>query len=68
MDQFKVLYAESAERAKIMAISCHPYLSGVPHRVAHVERTFAEILGQEGVVAWTGAKLLEWYRSQTTRA
>ena len=44
MDHFRCLYAESAERAKIMAISCHPYLSGVPHRIAHVERTFADIL------------------------
>ena len=41
MDHFNCLYAESAERAKIMAISCHPYLSGVPHRIAHVERTFS---------------------------
>ena len=42
MDHFRCLYAESAERAKIMAISCHPYLSGVPHRIAprraHVRR------------------------------
>jgi transposase len=54
MDHFRCLYAESAERAKIMAISCHPYLSGVPHRIAHVERTFADILAHDGVVAWDG--------------
>ena len=63
MDHFKCLYAESAERAKIMAISCHPYLSGVPHRIAHVERTFADILAYDGVVAWTGEQLLDWYKS-----
>ncbi len=45
MDHFRCLYAESADRAKIMAISCHPYLSGVPHRIGHVERTFTDILG-----------------------
>ena len=34
MDQFNVLYEEAAERPKIMAMACHPYLSGraAPHR------------------------------------
>jgi peptidoglycan/xylan/chitin deacetylase (PgdA/CDA1 family) len=64
MDHFRCLYAESAERPKIMAISCHPYLSGVPHRIGHVERTFADILAHEGVVAWDGASILDWYKRQ----
>ena len=64
MDQFDCLYEEAAERPKIMAIACHPYLSGVPHRLAHVERTFAEILGREGVVSWTGEQILDWYLGQ----
>ena len=61
MDAFECLYAESAERSKIMAIAVHPYLSGVPHRIAHVERTFAEILDRPGVACWTGEKILDWY-------
>ncbi len=65
LDHFECLYAESAERAKIMAIACHPYLSGVPHRIAHVRRTFEELLGRDGVVAWDGAKILDWYLAQT---
>jgi len=68
LDQFRCLYAESAERAKIMAIAMHPYLSGVPHRIAHVARTLEEILGHDGVVAWNGAKILDWYLQQTDRA
>ena len=64
-DQFEWLYAESAERPKIMAIACHPYLSGVPHRIGHVQRTFADLLSRDGVVAWDGAKILDWYRTQT---
>jgi len=63
-DHFECLYAESAERPKIMAIACHPYLSGVPHRINHVQRTFAELLAHDGVVAWDGAKILDWYRTQ----
>jgi hypothetical protein len=46
-----------------MAISCHPYLSGVPHRIGHVERAFSDILGHDGVVAWTGEQILDWYKS-----
>jgi peptidoglycan/xylan/chitin deacetylase (PgdA/CDA1 family) len=64
LDQFACLYAESAERPKIMAIACHPYLSGVPHRIGHVERTFEALLAREGVVAWDGAKILDWYLAQ----
>jgi peptidoglycan/xylan/chitin deacetylase (PgdA/CDA1 family) len=65
MDHFACLYEESAERAKIMAIACHPYLSGVPHRIAHVRRAFEEILGRDGVVAWDGARILDWYLAQS---
>jgi allantoinase len=64
LDQFRCLYEESAGRAKIMAIAMHPYLSGVPHRIVHVERTLEAILGNDGVVAWNGAKILDWYLAQ----
>ena len=66
LDHFKTLYAESAERPKIMAIACHPYLSGVPHRIGHVQQTFAEILAHDGVVAWNGEKILDWYLSSSS--
>jgi allantoinase len=65
LDHFNTLYAESAERPKIMAIACHPYLSGVPHRIGHVQQTFAEILAHDGVVAWNGEKILDWYLSSS---
>ena len=55
LDHFTCLYEESAERAKIIAIACHPYVSGVPHRIGHVQRTFEEILSRDGVVAWGGS-------------
>jgi len=64
LDHFECLYAESAERPKIMSIACHPYLSGIPHRIRHVERTFEAIISREGVVAWDGARILDWYLSE----
>ncbi len=64
MDQFECLYEEAAERPKVMSMACHPYLSGAPHRIHHVERSFDTILSRRGVVAWDGAKILDWYLSQ----
>jgi len=64
MDQFACLYEESAERPKIMAVACHPYLSGMPHRIKHVERLFADIAAHKGVVVWDGATILDWYLKQ----
>jgi peptidoglycan/xylan/chitin deacetylase (PgdA/CDA1 family) len=63
-DQFEWLYAEAAERPKIMAICTHPFLCGVPHRIGHVQRMFKELLSREGVVAWSGDKVLDWYLTQ----
>ena len=64
MDHFECLYEEATERPKVMSMACHPYLSGAPHRIRHVERSFDAILSRRGVVAWDGAKILDWYLSQ----
>ena len=64
MDQFDTLYAESAERSKIMAVAMHCYLSGMPHRISHVRRAFEELLGKPGVAAWDGVRILDWYKKQ----
>ena len=32
-DHFDTLYEEGAASARIMAISTHPYITGVPHRI-----------------------------------
>ncbi len=61
IDAFECLYKESAGRAKIMSISVHPYISGVAHRIAYVERAFSEILSRPGVACWNGAKIHDWY-------
>ena len=62
MDYFERVYAESAKRAKVMAIAVHPYISGVPHRIKYFERVFQALKKQEGVVFWTGEQILEWYQ------
>jgi allantoinase len=65
MDYFECLYEESAERPKIMAIACHAYLSGSPHRIGHVARMLETISRREGVEVWNGSRILDWYKDQS---
>jgi peptidoglycan/xylan/chitin deacetylase (PgdA/CDA1 family) len=63
-DQFDRLYLDGAKAPRVMAISIHPYLTGVPHRIKYLEMLYDYILGHDGVVMWTGAEILDWYRAQ----
>ena len=60
-DQFDRLYQEGADRAKIMAVAVHPYISGQPHRIRYLEEIFDYAAGHEGVVMWNGAEILDWW-------
>jgi allantoinase len=64
-DQFDRLYLEGARAPRVMAISIHPYLTGVPHRIKYLEALYDHILAHEAVVMWTGSEILDWYRSQS---
>jgi peptidoglycan/xylan/chitin deacetylase (PgdA/CDA1 family) len=64
-DTFDRLYQEGAERAKIMSVAIHPYISGQPHRIAALESVYEYARGHEGVVFWTGAEILDWFNSVT---
>ena len=61
-DQFDTLYQEGAESARIMAMSTHPYITGVPHRIRYYDQIFEYIKGHEGVLFMTGSEILDWYK------
>lgn len=63
-DQFDRLYLDGRTTPRIMAISIHPYLTGVPHRIGYLEQLYDHILGHEGVCFWTGSEIADWFRSQ----
>jgi allantoinase len=63
-DTFDQLYEESADRAKVMAIAVHPYISGMPHRIRHLKAAYDYINRFEGVVHWNGVQLMDWFQSQ----
>jgi peptidoglycan/xylan/chitin deacetylase (PgdA/CDA1 family) len=63
-DSFDRLHMEGAERAKIMAIAIHPYISGQPHRMKYLEEVYAYCRQQEGVLFMNGEEILDWYRGE----
>jgi len=63
-DQFDQLYKEGAETPRVMAISIHPYLTGAPHRIRHLEALYDHILQHEDVVFMTGGEIMDVYKAQ----
>ena len=61
IDQFDRLYAEGKNRAKIMALAIHPYISGQPHRIKYLEAIYDYVARFDGVLHWNGAEILDWY-------
>ena len=61
-DQFDRLYAESANITRVMAISVHPYITGVAHRIGYLEKLYEHILRKSDVALWTGEQIYQWYR------
>jgi len=66
-DQFDRLYLEGADNARVMAISLHPYITGVPHRIKYVEALLDHVMSHEGVALMTASQIGDWYRSEMTR-
>lgn len=66
-DQFDRLYAEGEDNARIMAISIHPYLTGVPHRIGYLEALLDHVQAHAGVVFMTASEIADWYRSELAR-
>jgi peptidoglycan/xylan/chitin deacetylase (PgdA/CDA1 family) len=65
IDQFERLYAESETITRVMAISVHPYITGVPHRIGYLEKLYAHLATRPGVLHMTGEQILDWYVEQT---
>ncbi len=64
MDHFDRLYREGADNARIMALSIHPYITGVPHRIRYLEELLDYIIGHEGVALMTASDIGDWYRRE----
>jgi allantoinase len=65
IDSFDRLYREGEQSARVMAISVHPYITGVPHRIGYFEKLYEYIRQRPGVMLWTGEQILDWYQNAT---
>jgi allantoinase len=63
IDQFDRLHAEGKDRAKIVSLAIHPYISGQPHRIKYLEAIYDHVNRHEGVLHWNGAEILDWFVS-----
>jgi len=68
IDQFDRLYAEGKNRAKIVSLAVHPYISGQPHRIKYLEAIYDYVNRFEGVLHWNGAEILDWFLAETDQA
>lgn len=66
-DQFDRLLAESEDNVRVMAISIHPYITGVPHRIRYVEELLDYIGAHDAAVFMTASEIGDWYRAETKR-
>jgi hypothetical protein len=47
-----------------MAISIHPYITGVPHRIKYLEALLDYVIGHDGVALMTASEIGDWYRAE----
>jgi peptidoglycan/xylan/chitin deacetylase (PgdA/CDA1 family) len=65
--QFDVLYRESAESGRVMAIAVHPYLTGQPHRIDAFDAALGYICRHAGVWKATGCEIARQFRAQAAQ-
>jgi peptidoglycan/xylan/chitin deacetylase (PgdA/CDA1 family) len=63
IDAFDRLYREGEQSMRVMAISVHPYITGVPHRIGYLEKLYEYIRSRPGVLLWTGEQICDWYKN-----
>ena len=63
-DQFDRLYLDGKTAPRVMAISIHPYLTGVPHRIDAFDEALGYISRHGKVWKTTGADIARHYRAQ----
>lgn len=68
IDQFEQIHHDAHTSARVMALVVHPYIMGAPHRLRYLRRALEHIRQRDGVLFWTGAQIVDWYRTQRPAA
>ena len=62
--QLERFWKEGEGQPRVMAVSVHPYITGVPHRIAAFEALLDAILAKPDVEILTGEGIADWYCAQ----
>ena len=60
-EHFDVLYEEGKTTGKVMSISCHPFIIGVPSRIRCLDKILEHITQHKDVWLATGSEIVAWY-------
>lgn len=60
-EQFDRLYREGTTQPRVMSMSVHPYVIGVPHRIGYFEAALDHILAYDDVWFATGGEIYDWF-------
>ena len=60
IDDFDVLYAEAATRRRMMSVSAHDRISGIPGRVKSLEEFIKYAQKQKGVLFMRKDEIAKW--------
>ena len=63
VDQFDVLYEDSAASGRVMAICLHPFLIGHAFRSKYLDKALAYITQRAEVWVTRGGEINDWYRA-----
>jgi hypothetical protein len=55
------LLAEVTTTPRIMCIAIHPYITGVPHRIAALEALLDDLAAMPGIAFMQAREILAWY-------
>jgi peptidoglycan/xylan/chitin deacetylase (PgdA/CDA1 family) len=62
--QFDTLYREGATSGRVMHIALHPYLTGMPYRIAALDAALKYICKHKKIWKATGSEIARHYRAQ----
>lgn len=63
-ESFDRLHAEGTQNARLLVLSLHPWLTGQPFRIRHVEAALAHIAARSQVWFATGGEIVDAFRGR----
>ena len=62
-DTLKTFGPELKSNVRVLTLSLHPHLIGVPHRLPYLRECLKMLKSRDDVIFMNGSEILDWYRS-----